>query len=112
MGITKDGKAVIVEFNPYADLGKYERLEDCLSGSKVCRRMVMLDPSNEFGYFVTEPTPATDIVSSECLASVIRDMGALVMGLQKPHELLKLREVGMSDSLLSERGSKLEHLRH
>jgi len=92
--IKSNGKAVIVEFNPWADLGKYERLEDCLYGSKLCRRMVLLDESNETGYHISEPTPATDIVSSERLAYVIRDTAAMVLGLQKPSEILGLREIG------------------
>ena len=109
--IRSSGRAVVVEFNHWADLGsKYTRLTDCLAG-KGCRRMVLpLDaaggedadggdlcaaadatPDN---YHVTEATSVTDILSSEALAAVLRDTVSLVMGIQRPEEIELFREIG------------------
>merc|ERR1711983_595072 len=91
--IKSNGKAVLVEFNPWPDISKYERLHDCINGTKVCRRLAILDPSSENGYRITEPTAATDIVNTEYFATVIRDTAALVMGLETARNIPNPREI-------------------
>ena len=91
--IKEDRSAVIVEFNVWSDLTyAYKRLPKCLSGEK-CRSLFIQAGESADNYIVTEPTAAAEIVLSEGLAEVMRDMISMVMKLQPADDIEGFREV-------------------
>jgi len=93
--LQQSGDAVIIEFNAFPDLRWFsEKRTDCLERRMCTRRLVLPDASKPNGYTVTPPTPLFYPTVTGYTAQMLRDMVALVMGLEEPENLHRFREIG------------------